>query len=143
MPNYVTVDIDFNPVIMNKSGVFTYSLSVSNPGWWFTTARIDSDVNIQGSTPTTWRKEVFSDSGFVNKIWDYTSVDGSAITQPLPGTYSTVWVRDTYSVPADAAFDAGTNTFYQTPGPLPVLGACTALGISRRLRQRIKASRSA
>jgi hypothetical protein len=143
MPNYVTVDVDFVPNIMDESGTFTYSISVSNPGWWFTMARVDSDVNVQGSTPTTWRKEVFSDAGLVNKIWDFTSTDGSATTQPLPGTYAQLWVRDTYNVPSDATFDVGTNTFYQTPGPLPVLGAGAAFGLSRKVRQRIKASRAA
>lgn len=38
---------------------------------------------------------------------------------------------------------AYVNAFYQTPGPLPVLGAGVAFGFSRKLRQRIKASRTA
>jgi hypothetical protein len=143
MPDYVTFDIDFNPVIMGKTAELTYSIAVSNPGWWFDLARVDSDVNITGAVQTTWRKEVFSDAGFTNKIWDYNSLDGSSNTAALPGMYSTLWVRDTYTVPADAAFDVGTNTFRQTPGPLPLLGAGTALGFSRRLRQRIKISRAA
>jgi hypothetical protein len=37
--------------------------------------------------------------------------------------------------------DAIKNTF-QTPGPLPVLGAGAAFGFSRKLRSRIKAARA-
>ncbi|MFM1798200.1 MAG: hypothetical protein RLZZ117_478 [Cyanobacteriota bacterium] len=35
------------------------------------------------------------------------------------------------------------DDFHQTPGPLPILGAGTAFGLSRKLRSRIKASRAA
>jgi hypothetical protein len=41
---------------------------------------------------------------------------------------------------------AGLNSiddFHQVPGPLPILGAGAAFGLSRKLRSRIKASGAA
>jgi hypothetical protein len=57
-------------------------------------------------------------------------------------------VLDTYSLGATSGLTSFTNTFEQTPipkvpGPLPVVGAGLALGFSRKLRGRIKASAAA
>ena len=47
-----------------------------------------------------------------------------------------IWVKDTYTVPEGAQLDNFENTYTQVPGPLPLLGAGTAFGFSRRLRRR-------
>lgn len=57
---------------------------------------------------------------------------------------STIYVEDTYTlVNQGSQLDNYTNTFRQTPGPLPILGAGAAFGFSRKLRSRIKAGRTA
>lgn len=79
-------------------------------------------------------------------IWDYTATNGMPIG-PIAFstglTYNKVWVSDSYSTGANGELDNISNTFHRTPGPLPVLGAGAAFGFSRKLRGRIKASRSA
>ena len=55
-----------------------------------------------------------------------------------------IWMRDTYNNPVagQSSIDNVQNTV-RTPGPLAILGAGTAFGFSRKLRGRIKASRTA
>jgi hypothetical protein len=55
---------------------------------------------------------------------------------------NTLYITDTYTGTASAGLDNFINT-YQTPGPLPILGAGAAFGFSRKLRSRIKAGRTA
>jgi len=57
-------------------------------------------------------------------------------------------IRNVYSVGIDSGLTSFTNTFQQetippVPGPLPIMGAGLALGFSRKLRGRIKASAAA
>jgi hypothetical protein len=40
-----------------------------------------------------------------------------------------------------AVYDFGEVSFRQVPGPLPLLGAATAFGYSRKLRRRINGAR--
>jgi hypothetical protein len=77
-------------------------------------------------------------------IWDQTSVDGTpvAITPFIGGgLYEVIYVRDTYTIPGGTSLNSVTNTFYQTPGPLGVLGAGTAFGFGRKLRDRVRQGR--
>jgi hypothetical protein len=68
---------------------------------------------------------------------------GSTVMAPITPATQTVWVLDTYTLTSTApALDNVKNRF-STPGPLPVLSAGAAFGFSRRLRARVKASRSA
>ena len=46
-----------------------------------------------------------------------------------------LWILDTYNVPAGEGLDSFNNIFPEVPGPLPLLGAGTAFGFSRRLRR--------
>ena len=57
---------------------------------------------------------------------------------------SQIWIRDTYNNPVagQSSIDNVENTV-RTPGPLAILGAGAAFGFSRKLRGRIKASRTA
>lgn len=51
-------------------------------------------------------------------------------------------IRDVYTPGQGAFIFSGSNSFRQTetpvPGPLPILGAATAFGYSRKLRKRLK-----
>ena len=60
-----------------------------------------------------------------------------------PFSESKLWIEDYWSsyTTGNVNIDAIKNTF-QTPGPLPVLGAGAAFGFSRKLRSRIKAARA-
>jgi hypothetical protein len=142
----VTIDGDFTQVPGNKllgpsSGMYTYTLTTTTPGYWFSDARVDSDVDDPGNV--TLRKQIYSDVAMTNLIWDNTSTDGSAVGfLPIPNQYSTIYVKDTWNIPSNStSIDTFTNTFNQTPGPLPILGAGAAFGFSRKLRGRIKAAR--
>jgi len=53
-----------------------------------------------------------------------------------------LWIEDTAEA-NDYLIDAYQNVYRQTPGPLPILGAGAAFSFSRKLRSRIKASRTA
>jgi hypothetical protein len=71
------------------------------------------------------------------------SVTGSGFvpTVNLPRA-TTYYFKDTYSANG-GAIDNFQNTIRATPGPLPILGAGAVFGFSRKLRGRIKASRTA
>jgi|GEM_PF-2099437 hypothetical protein len=56
--------------------------------------------------------------------------------------YDRLYIRDIANA-NDDMIDNYANIYRQVPGPLPILGAGAALGFSRKLRGRIKASRCA
>jgi len=56
--------------------------------------------------------------------------------------YNQLYIRDIANANEDM-IDNYSNIYRQVPGPLPILGAGAALGFSRKLRGRIKASRGA
>jgi hypothetical protein len=125
---------------------YSYQLTTSTPGHWFNAALIDSDLDLLGAGGNLITKNIYSDSGFQNRIYTANSSDGSnSGLLPITGQYSTIYVRDSITLVggtgAVADLDNVTNTFTQTPGPLPILGAGAAFGFSRKLRGRIKAAR--
>jgi hypothetical protein len=69
---------------------------------------------------------------------------GSLVDLPAPFYGAkTIYVKDSYTASnTGARLDNFSNTF-QTPGPLPILGAGAAFSFSRKLRGRIKAARTA
>ncbi|MEB3301648.1 MAG: hypothetical protein VKN56_06715 [Cyanobacteriota bacterium] len=69
-------------------------------------------------------------------------LNAGSTTLNLSKTVNTLYITDTYTGTSTAAVDNFINT-YQTPGPLPILGAGAAFGFSRKLRSRIKAGRTA
>lgn len=148
-PQVGTVDTNFVPELdVPGTGYVWYKVTKLNGP--ITQARIDSDFDLP---PGSVQKEIFEnitgiapDYTGINKIWDYTSVDGvpspipPAIFTPLTNqTLSVIYVKDTYTVKPGGQLDNFTNTF--VPGPLPILGAGAAFGFSRKLRSRIKAAR--
>ena len=135
----VTMDVKFvSELVGPATGTYSYKLTSDN-GQPFLKGLIDSDLDFGTGIV---KKQVYSDSSFTTLIFDYTSTSGSSSgLQPLTNQSLTeIYVRDTYTVDAGSQLDNFTNTF-QTPGPLPILGAGAAFGFSRKLRGRIKAAR--
>lgn len=64
---------------------------------------------------------------------------GNTIGAQPAGSY-TVWIQQTVATAVTFTFEA---QFQAVPSPLPLLGAAAGFGLSRRLRQRIRTSRSA
>jgi hypothetical protein len=67
-------------------------------------------------------------------------------TLPIPSGLTRLWVDVTWSrgIGAGRGITGMTDSYMQipVPGPLPILGAGAAFGMSRRLRQRIRSSRA-
>ena len=138
-PIQANEDVDFDPNIFNGSGTYEYKLTSSIGNFLY--AGVDSDTDGMGGS-TLLTKQIFADAGFTTLLATLISTDGSSVDMvPLPGAGPMLWVRDTYSATGTTGLDNITNKF-MTPGPLPVLGAGAAFGFSRKLRGRIKASRS-
>lgn len=145
-PGTVDVDIDFTPELGDNvapnNGTFDYQLVSANS--FFRLARLDSTCPLLGCKV---EKSLFSDMSFSMPIMlsngtnMLVSSNGAPDQSTLVGSYKTIYVRDVYSVDATGRLDNIANTF-QTPGPLPVLGAGAAFGFSRKLRTRLKAARS-
>ena len=139
---FVSIDTKFNPELVGPtSGINSYSLtSYQGP---FIAGLIDSDFDLGTGTV---QKQVYASLTDLNNggptIFDQTSTNGSPSgLLPLSNiSLSTIYVKDSYSVSNGGQLDNFTNTF-QTPGPLPILGAGAAFGFSRKLRGRIKAAR--
>lgn len=107
---------------------------------------VDTDLGFQGSVTKVVCATQFDTSGNctpANTLVELTSTGAPTALVPLSNqTLKTIYVKDTYTVPVGNNVDRYTNTF-QTPGPLPVLGAGAAFGFSRKLRSRIKATKQA
>jgi hypothetical protein len=139
----VTMDVKFVPELVGSAtGTYSYRLT-SNSGQPFIAGLIDSDFDFGTGTV---RKQVWAVDGSGNivggTIFDATSTNGSpsGLIGFSDTTQTTIYVTDSYNVDAGSQLDNFTNTF-QTPGPLPILGAGAAFGFSRKLRGRIKAAR--
>jgi hypothetical protein len=155
--NVATFDTDFETtgaggLFGPTTLVYSYQLTTTTPGHWFDFALVDSDLDLLGAGGNIVRKDIFATSDFTQPpIFSESSNDGSnSGLQPIPGQYSTIYVRDTITLVGGAGgtgpvadLDNVTNTFTQVPGPLPILGAGAAFGFSRKLRGRIKAARLA
>jgi hypothetical protein len=144
-PLLVNVDHDYPDANQpfNTTGTLSYTLvSYQNP---FLAANIDADIDGLGTYNFNYTKEVFDNQNFTGTpvTLTYTNINGTPNAdgpKALTGFGSQIWVRDSWTITGDAEVDNITNTF-QTPGPLPILGAGAAFGFSRKLRGRIKAAR--
>ena len=151
-PNPQTqIDTDFNVGGGDFAGPGNYTVTYSylkelssTPGTYFDQYFVQlTAIDGTGVKPTLL-KELSLDPNF-SSIFSSATQTGNGTTGPISiniprGT--TFYIRDTFT-PNDGAIDAGLNQFRQTPGPLPILGAGAAFGFSRKLRGRIKASRTA
>ena len=131
------VDVDFDADLSGQvSGSFDYGISITDPSRTFAQVRLKVDVLAGNPTVT---KSIYSDDAFTNLLSQITVTgDGRSGFLPLPSNYQTLWVRDSYVVPEGAVLSSFQNTYTQVPGPLPLLGAGTAFGFSRRLRRRVR-----
>ncbi|MFN9619802.1 MAG: hypothetical protein ACK55X_08845 [Synechococcaceae cyanobacterium] len=144
-PGYVSdlweVDVDFDEDLVGPaggtSGVFDYKIDIFNtPFQFFKTVELSVESAVGNPSVT---KSIYSDDAFTNLISQITVTgDGRSGFLPLPSTLQTLWVRDFYSVPEGAVLGSFKNIYTQVPGPLPLLGAGTAFGFSRRLRRRVR-----
>lgn len=149
------VDVDYNPDLVKLDGqsIFQYAIRTI-PQQPF------HDVSLQAvlTSPS------IADNYVNKKVWAGTvgvggnpicTFSGPSLTDqtvpPSPSGFDNsvngltlLCVQDTAEVPsATDTLDNYQNVYRQTPGPLPILGAGAALGFSRKLRSRIKASRTA
>lgn len=104
--------------IRQLAGGFTTSLTGSQYVWAVDTTQSHSgsclgDENISNCTMNPINYSPFVEYAEISSDWQVTSGPNTGITQI-------------------------TNSIYQTPGPLPLLGAGAAFGFSRKLRQRVK-----
>jgi hypothetical protein len=132
------VEVDFVDELSDTTpGIFEYRLKIdpSSPNI-YSKAQL-SWADALGFPVSSVTKSIYSDSLFANLIGS-TSTNGGIIDilALAPGT-TDIWVRDNYT--SGGALDYIRNDFAQVPGPLPLLGAGTAFGLSRRLRRRCKA----
>ena len=138
------IDTDFNPPYADGPLVGpTYTVQVL-PG-----TLIDGiDMAAAGIGAFTVKKEVWlSDPtpNFTATPYTILNLTGAGFVPVVNLPRSTqIWMRDTYNNPVagQSSIDNVQNTV-RTPGPLAILGAGTAFGFSRKLRGRIKASRTA
>jgi hypothetical protein len=127
--------LNFNPDRNGPySGQFDYQIFVTEPGYRFATAALDSIVS--GANGTVVTKKIL---GFADNI----STDGSN-EPPVLVSGTVLTVQNLWDVPAGAVLDSFKDTYTQTtevPGPLPLFGAGMGFALSRRLRSRIRSAR--
>ena len=139
---FVAIDTKFTPERpgpeTGETRYFIHSLEHA-----FIAVQLDSDFDLNpGSvTKTLWADKDFSIP--ILTASPLVSTDGSNTgLVPILNPTANIYVKDSYTVGAGGQLDNYTNTF-QTPGPLPILGAGAAFGFSRKLRSRIKVGRTA
>lgn len=131
-----SLQLNFNPDTEGPyTGEFNYQIFVTDPGFQFATAELDSVVS-GVLTTTTVTKMI---AGFGTLI---STNGGNVPGLTISGT--TLSVRNQWDVKTGDVLNNFGDTYTQkpsgAPGPLPLLGAGMALGFSRKLRSRIKGS---
>jgi hypothetical protein len=132
------VSIEFDPLSPGgTSGNYSYSISSVHGNIHL--AKLGASDAIGSIWSVT--KKIYSDSTRLNLVQTLNINQNNPMAFSGPLNYSKLWITDEWST-STVGMKNILNT-YQTPGPLPVLGAGAALGFSRKLRGRIKASRAA
>ena len=108
--------------------------------------KIALDANQLSGAGVTISKSIFY-SDPINPLTSVADVvlnwSGTAQSAGVAPLSNTIWVLDTYNIPTTLPSLDNVINSYETPGPLPLLGAGAAFGFSRKLRGRIKATRTA
>lgn len=140
------IDTDFNPPYTGGLISSVYTVKAL-------TYQLDGiDLSASGIGDFTVKKEVFADAGLTTPVKDLLGnnvvleLTGAGFKPVVPfAPISQIWMRDTFNNPVagQSSIDNAQNTLRNVPGPLPILGAGAAFGFSRKLRSRIKASRTA
>jgi hypothetical protein len=150
----LTSAVDYDPdVLLTGTGSYNYKydivplFAVPLGGGYFDMVDLGVDVNGVGTYSASVTKSVYDSDSMSNLlgtiIFTQTNL-GSSKTPELnldDLTYDHLYIVDTYTTSGTVGIDKITNTYTQTPGPLPILGAGAAFGFSRKLRGRIKAAR--
>ncbi len=143
---------DFGSVIdpPTQSGSISYTISVTNPRFEFAAVGLDSGCIFPALGGCTVTKNVSWNGGSTSLA--------SSNGNPAPVDYlfaagvTSLNIQDIFFATGNSAVSTANNFFSQrpgnvppdsVPGPLPILGAGMAFGLSRRLRSRIKASSTA
>jgi hypothetical protein len=139
-----TVDTFFTPNVIGGSpggtnGTLKYKLSIVDLPSHGPNPLVFDKVNLNWAAVmgpnVTVTKQVFSDAFTTNIL---TLTGNGSMGHISAWNLKNIWILDTYNVPAGEGLDNFNNAFTQVPGPLPLLGAGTAFGFSRRLRRRSK-----
>lgn len=153
IPNYTSAQqvpsvLDYVVRIVDRSGAYPGIVPPPEVGnRWFEDVTLGSAIAPAPPTGGSVVKEIYT-AVFNPTLGNYQpgtligSITNSG-TLPLDPGYDILYIRDIATPSATGTINNYENTFRQTPGPLPILGAGTALAFSRKLRGRIKASRSA
>lgn len=152
----LTSAVDYDPTpLLTGAGSYNYKYDITPAGialggGWFKQVDLGVDVNGVGTYSVSVTKSVYDSDNMANLLGAITftqTQSGSSKTPELTlpsDTYDHLYIVDSYTVTGSAVgIDKITNTYTQTPGPLPILGAGAAFGFSRKLRSRIKAGRTA
>ncbi|MFN9646200.1 MAG: hypothetical protein ACK6BG_14030 [Cyanobacteriota bacterium] len=136
------VDIDFDPITgASTAGTITYTLTYDPTFYPDPPGTKVTDIFLTLSKPGggtgSITKTVYSSFG--GTLFGTLTADSSTTTGPLSVSGTSFYIVDVYT---GSGIDSALNVF-QTPGPLPILGAGAAFGFSRKLRSRVKANRSA
>ena len=136
------VDYDFT-ADLTTPGTYKFGYFLTSDKDPFIKAQLDSNVTLVSGPDITITKEIFADKGGASLL-TLVSTNGSQTGFQSFGPDGSIYVIDTVVIPdgTSGVVDNFRNS-YQTPGPLPILGAGAAFGFSRKLRSRIKASRLA
>ena len=133
------IDIDFDPLTdASTAGTITYNLSFSPP---LDPLEKVTEIYLSLSKPAggtgSVTKTVYSSLG--GTLLGVLTANTTTTTAPLLVSGTSFYIEDVYT---GSGIDNAENVF-KTPGPLPMLGAGAAFGFSRKLRSRVKASRTA
>ncbi|MEB3316571.1 MAG: hypothetical protein VKO39_00285 [Cyanobacteriota bacterium] len=138
-PDQSQVDIDFDPITpTGTSGVYEYSIKTADHN--IVRASLGATAGAIGSAFEVY-KYIYSDSTFTTLVEELYVNQNVLSDLSAPFDLPQLWIKDTWTT-TTTGIDNFINT-YQTPGPLPILGASAAFGFSRRLRSRVKAAHSA
>ena len=111
-----------------NTGSYSYDLAITSPPLTFKDVELDVDHTGTGQVVT----KTIIGGGSPGPL---VSVDGMPVG-PLPLSGTSISVTDSWVAnPATGTIMAISNTYTQTPAPLPILGAAAALGSLRKLRK--------
>jgi hypothetical protein len=138
-PDQANVRINFdNATPAGSSGEYKYKITYSGDQPPITKIGMDVDEGTVVGHVYAVSKSVYTDSTYSNLVGDL-FVDENTVDDVLDVSslnLNEYWIKDTWSITTTGIIQI-VNT-YQTPGPLPILGAGAAFGFSRKLRSRIK-----
>jgi hypothetical protein len=144
------LDLDFSidrsaPSSGVLSGTLDYKIEITDPDWTFKTAALSTLLTPVQPFPLgdfEVTKSIYSDAAFSNLLLTLTndevpSPSGTLVANGSILGQTTIYVRDTWSIPAgsNVIIDGIQNSYTQVPAPLPLLGAGAAFGSIRKLRK--------